>query len=291
MILIFGAGGQVGQELQRTAFAKGVACKALSRLEVDIANAADVARALDETAPTLVVNAAAYTKVDLAETEINAAQRGNEIGPGVIGKACAARETPLIHLSTDYVFDGTKIGPYMESDPLAPLGVYGRTKAAGESAVRDAAPLHIILRTSWVYGEFGNNFLKTMLRLARDRDELRVVADQHGCPTSARDIAVAILRLAPRLETGSDLYGLYHFAGVGATSWHGFASRIVEAQANITGRRPKVTAIATADYPTPARRPANSVLDCSLFVRKFGFGAHHWGEETDAVAQALTGKS
>ncbi|ACK51634.1 dTDP-4-dehydrorhamnose reductase [Methylocella silvestris BL2] len=290
MILIFGAGGQVGQELQRAAFGKGVACRALSHAEVDIADAADVARAFDETRPTLVVNAAAYTKVDLAETEVDAAQRANEIGPGVVGKACAARETPLIHISTDYVFDGTKTGPYVESDPLAPLGVYGRTKAAGEAAARDAAPRHVILRTSWVYGEFGNNFLKTMLRLARDRDELRVVADQHGCPTSTRDIAAAILRIAPRLETSSDLYGLYHFAGVGATNWHGFASRIVEAQANITGRRPTVAAITTADYPTPARRPANSVLDCSLFEKSFGFSAHNWGEETDAVAKALASK-
>lgn len=290
MILIFGAGGQLGQELQRSAAAKALPYRALSHAEVDIADAAAVSRVLNETRPSLVVNAAAYTRVDLAEKETEAARLGNEIGPGVIAVACAAREAPLIHISTDYVFDGAKSGPYVESDPLAPLGVYGRTKAAGEAAVRKAMKRHIILRTSWVYGEFGNNFLKTMLRLARERDELRVVADQLGCPTSTRDIAEAILRIAPSLEGDADLYGVYHFSGAGATSWHGFATRIIEAQAEVTGRRPQVVAIATADYPTPARRPANSVFDCSRFEQTFGFSARNWSEEADAIAKLLAGK-
>lgn len=289
MILIFGAGGQLGQELQRSAAAKALPYRALSHAEVDIADAAAVSRVLNETRPSLVVNAAAYTRVDLAEKETEAARLGNEIGPGVIAVACAAREAPLIHISTDYVFDGAKSGPYVESDPLAPLGVYGRTKAAGEAAVRKAMKRHIILRTSWVYGEFGNNFLKTMLRLARERDELRVVADQLGCPTSTRDIAEAILRIAPSLEGDADLYGVYHFSGAGATSWHGFATRIIEAQAEVTGRRPQVVAIATADYPTPARRPANSVFDCSRFEQTFGFSARDWSEEADAIAKLLAG--
>jgi len=290
VILIFGAGGQLGQELQRSAAAKALPYRALSHAEVDIADAAAVSRVLNETRPSLVVNAAAYTRVDLAEKETEAARLGNEIGPGVIAVACAAREAPLIHISTDYVFDGAKSGPYVESDPLAPLGVYGRTKAAGEAAVRKAMKRHIILRTSWVYGEFGNNFLKTMLRLARERDELRVVADQLGCPTSTRDIAEAILRIAPSLEGDADLYGVYHFSGAGATSWHGFATRIIEAQAEVTGRRPQVVAIATADYPTPARRPANSVFDCSRFEQTFGFSARNWSEEADAIAKLLAGK-
>lgn len=289
MILIFGAGGQLGQELQRSASAKAIPHKGLSHAEVDIADAASVAEALGKMKPTVVINAAAYTKVDLAEKEIEAARLGNEIGPGVIAAACAATQTPLVHISTDYVFDGSKSGPYVESDPIAPLGIYGRTKAAGEAAVRQANRRHIILRTSWVYGEFGNNFLKTMLRLAKERDELRVVADQHGCPTSTRDIAEAILRIAPLLASDSSLYGTYHFAGAGATSWHGFANRIIDAQAPITGRRPNVVAIASADYPTPARRPLNSVLDCSHFERSFGFSAHPWSEETDAIAKLLAG--
>ena len=291
MILIFGAGGQLGLELQRSAAQRAVPFAALSRAEVDITDADAISRALRETRPTLVVNAAAYTKVDLAEIEIDAARLGNEIGPGVIAAACASRQTPLIHISTDYVFDGEKPGAYVESDAIAPLGVYGRTKAAGEAAVRAAAARHIILRTSWVYGEFGNNFLKAILRLAQDRDELRIVADQRGCPTSTRDIADAILRIAPKLDDETDLYGTYHFAGTGATSWHGFASRIIEAQTQITGRHPRVTEITTADYPTVARRPANSVLDCSLFERTFGFRAHDWSKEADAITKRLAGKS
>jgi dTDP-4-dehydrorhamnose reductase len=291
VILIFGAGGQLGRELQRGAAAKSIAYRALSHAEVDIADKEAVSGALDQTRPALVVNAAAYTKVDLAEQECEAARLGNEVGPSVVAAACAARQTPLIHISTDYVFDGAKAGAYVESDAIAPLGVYGRTKAAGEAAVRAAAKHHVILRTSWVYGEFGNNFLKTMLRLAKERDELRVVADQRGCPTSTRDIAEAILRIAPRLQAGDDaqLYGVYHFAGAGATTWHGFATRIIDAQAEITGRRPKVVAIATADYPTPARRPANSLLDCGLFQRTFGFGARAWSDEADVVARLLAG--
>ncbi len=287
MILIFGAGGQLGQELQRTAAQRAIPVAAFSRADADITDASVVSRILDETRPALAVNAAGYTKVDLAESEIEAATLANEIGPGVLAAACASRQTPLIHISTDYVFDGTKHGAYVETDAIAPLGIYGRTKAAGEAAVRAATARHIILRISWVYGEFGGNFLKTVLRLAQDRDELRIVGDQHGCPTSTRDIADAIFRIAPMLSGEPGLWGTYHFAGVGATSWHGFAARIVDAQAPITGRRPAVTAIATADYPTPARRPANSVLDCSLFERRFGFRARNWHEEADAITMRL----
>lgn len=285
MILIFGGGGQLGQELRRTATSKGIPHTALSHADVDISDSASVARALKAARPSVVVNAAAYTKVDLAEKEPEAARLGNEIGPGVIAAACAAAQTPLIHISTDYVFDGSKTGAYIETDPIAPLGVYGATKAAGEEAVRKGSPHHVILRTSWVYGEFGNNFLKTMLRLASERDELRVVGDQRGCPTSTRDIAGAILRIAPRLRP--EVYGLYHFAGAGAASWHDFANRIADAQARFTGRRPKVTSITTADYPTPARRPANSVFDCGKFERTFGFAARPWTEETDAAVESL----
>jgi dTDP-4-dehydrorhamnose reductase len=287
MIIIFGAGGQLGQELRRSAAKRSLTYTALSRAEADITDAAAVSRALVERRPTLVVNAAAYTKVDLAENECDAARAANEIGPGVIAAVCASMRTPLIHISTDYVFDGAKPAAYVESDPIAPASVYGRTKAAGETAVREASPRHIILRTSWVYGEFGHNFVKTILRLAQKQDELRIVADQRGCPTSTRDIAEAILRLAPMLSAETDLYGTYHFAGAGATSWHGFATRVVEAQAEVTGRRPKVTEITTADYPTPVRRPANSVLDCSLFARSFGFHANEWGDEVDAITRRL----
>jgi dTDP-4-dehydrorhamnose reductase len=269
--------------------AGGIALTALPRAQADIADAGAVAAAMARVKPALVVNAAAYTRVDQAETEPEAARRGNEAGPAVLARACADAGVPLVHISTDYVFDGTKAGAYVESDPIAPLGVYGKTKAAGEAAVRDALPAHIILRTAWVYGAFGHNFLKTMLRLARERDELRVVADQRGCPTSTRDIAAAILHIAPRLAAREAAWGTYHFAGAGATTWHGFASRIVAAQAPLTGRKPRVVAITTADYPTPARRPANSELDSSLFARTFDFRAQPWEQETDATVRALAG--
>ena len=237
--------------------------------------------------PSLVVNAASYTKVDLAEKEIEAARQGNEVGPAVLGAACAAAGIPLVHISTDYVFDGTKPSAYVEDDPIAPVNSYGASKAGGERAVRETTPQHVILRSSWIYGEFGNNFLKTMLRLAAERDELRVVADQRGCPTSTPDLANAILTIAPRLTGGDAVWGTYHFTSDGVTTWHGFASRIVAAQAPLTGKSPRVTAITTAEFPTPARRPANSELDCSRFARVFGFRGRPWQQETDTIVRAL----
>lgn len=287
MILLFGGNGQLGQELVRSAGARGMPLKALTRAEADVTDQAAVENAIASNRPALVVNAAAYTKVDLAEREPVAAHLVNEVGAENLGKACASAAIPLIHISTDYVFDGAKRDAYVEGDPIAPIGVYGATKAAGERAVRKALPQHLILRTSWVYGEFGANFLKTMLRLAATRDELRVVADQHGCPTSTRDLADAILRIAPRLVASEPVWGTYHFAGTGVTTWHGFALRIIAAQAPLTGRKPQVTAITTAEFLTPARRPANSELDCSLFAKTFGFRARPWAEETDAVTRAL----
>ena len=285
MILVFGH-GQLGQEFARMASERGMPLRVLARQDADIAERGAVASAIKRERPALVVNAAAYTKVDQAETEIEAARRGNAIGPGVLAQACADAGIPLVHVSTDYVFDGSKNGAYVESDPIAPLGVYGRTKAAGEAAVRAALREHAILRTSWVYGEFGHNFLKTMLRLAATRDELRIVVDQRGCPTSTRDLADAILAIAPRLVARENVFGTYHFAGTGATTWHGFATRIVAAQAPLTGRKPAVTAITTADYPTAARRPANSELDCGLFAQTFGFRGRPWEQEADAIARA-----
>ena len=288
MILVFGGSGQLGQELTRAAAARNVALLALSRTESDIANPAAVDAAMAQHRPALVVNAAAYTKVDLAESEPEAARAGNETGPANLAAACEAAGIPLVHVSTDYVFDGTKPKAYVESDPIAPLGIYGQTKAAGEAAVRKAVR-HVILRTAWVYGEFGNNFLKTMLRLAATRDELRVVADQRGCPTSTRDLAYAILKIAPRLTARDEVWGTYHYAGSGVTTWYDFARRIVATQAPLTGRSPAVHPITTAEYPTPARRPANSELDCHLFERTFGFHGRPWIEETDAITRALVG--
>ncbi|MPZ57859.1 MAG: dTDP-4-dehydrorhamnose reductase [Rhizobiales bacterium] len=287
MILVFGGNGQLGQELAGAAATRDIPLKALARSAADITDPGAIERAFDDVRPSVVVNAAAYTKVDLSEKEVMEAERGNILGPGIVAEACAASGIPLVHMSTDYVFDGQKAEPYVEDDPIAPLGVYGRTKAEGEERVRGALPHHVILRTAWVYGEFGHNFLKTMVRLAQERDELRVVADQRGSPTSTRDLASAILRIAPRLAAGDAVWGTYHFAGSGVTTWHGFAERIVAAQAPLTGRRPRVIPIMTADYPTPARRPANSTFACDRFACVFGFRGRPWSEQTDEIATAV----
>jgi dTDP-4-dehydrorhamnose reductase len=287
VILVFGGTGQLGRELVRAAGARGVMLQAASRAQADIADAAAVAAALKRWQPDLVVNAAAYTDVDGAESHLAEARRANELGPAVVAEACAAAGAALVHISTDYVFDGSKDGAYVESDPLCPLSVYGKTKAAGEEAVRRTHKHHVILRTAWVYSEFGHNFLKTVLRLAETRDELRIVADQLGSPTSAGELAEAILHIAPRLAAEARLSGTYHFTADGVTSWHGFAECIVAAAAPITGREPRVTPITTADYPTPAKRPANSQLDCSLFAQTFGLKPRPWREAVQATARAL----
>jgi len=287
VILVFGGNGQLGRELMRAAAARAVAMRTLSRAEADISDSAAVKAALAQGKPDLVVNAAAYTKVDLAETNVEDARRDNEVGAAVLAGACAVAGVPMVHVSTDYVFDGTTTGAYRESDPVCPVNVYGRTKAAGEDAVRHVLKRHIIMRTEWLYSEFGRNFLKTILRLATTRDELRIVADQHGSPTSAREVAEAILNIAPALLRGQDIWGTYHFTAAGVTSWYGFASRTVAVQAPITGRHPRVVPIPTAEYPTAAKRPANSQLDCRLFAKVFGLSPRHWTEGVDATTRTL----
>jgi len=287
VILVFGSTGQLGQELVGMATRQHLGVAALSRADANITDYAAVARALSAHRPSLVVNAAAYTNVDQAESNRTAAVQANAHGPGVLAQACAEAGTPLLHISTDYVFAGDVPRAYLESDPINPVNAYGSTKAVGEAAVQRAHPQHVILRTSWLYGEFGKNFLKTIIRLAQERDELKIVADQFGSPTSTRDLADAILRIAPRLIMDEDVWGTYHFTGSGVTSWHGFASCIVAAQAPLTGRRPKVTAITTAEFPTPASRPANSALDCSRFERTFSFCGRPWADETVEITRSV----
>ena len=296
MIVVFGGNGQLGQELARAAAQRAIPMATSPEVDVDIANSSAVATILSRIKATLIVNAAAYTNVDLAETNVEEAFRANEFGAAVLARACAAAQLPMVHVSTDYVFDGTKDNAYLETDSVCPINTYGRTKAAGEQAVRGNIKRHVIVRTAWLYSEFAHNFLKTILRLAADRDELRVVADQRGTPTSARELAEAILRIAPRLASQKlasqkQVWGTYHFTAGGVTTWHGFATRIVSAQAPITGRNPRVTAITTADYPLPARRPPNSELDCSSFARVFGFSGQHWTEGVDMTTKALVASS
>lgn len=291
-LLVFGASGQVGRELMALAQARRVEIVGLDHAAADITDGDAVARAVARVEPRMIVNCAAYTAVDRAESEPDAANAINALAPGLLAKAACGAGVPILHLSTDYVFDGAKSGAYRENDAVTPIGVYGQTKAAGESAVR-RAPAHVILRTAWVYGQYGSNFLKTMLRLVGERDRLRVVADQRGCPTATADIAEAILavdRMVCREGVDGpnlDVCGTYHFTGQGETSWYGFAQAVIAAQAPRTGRRPPVDAIATTDYPTPARRPANSVLDSDRFAETFGYRAERWTDRVQQVVDVL----
>lgn len=267
-VLITGARGQVGFELLRLAPA-GFEVTGLGSAELDIADADQVAAAFARYRPQLVINAAAYTAVDRAESEPERAYAVNRDGVAHLAGQAALLGAPLLHLSTDYVFAGDADVPYREVDGVAPTGVYGASKLAGERALAAGCPQHMILRTSWVFGAHGNNFVKTMLRLGREREELGVVADQRGGPTPAAEIARALWQLAERYRAQAELpWGLYHFAGQPACSWHAFAEAIfAEAlELGLLARAPRVRAIATVDYPTPARRPAWSVLDCGKLM-------------------------
>ena len=284
-VLLTGANGQVWWEIARRT--NGLALDALTRADLDIGRRDAVMAAVTAAKPKVVINAGAYTAVDKAESEREAAFAINRDGPGYLAEACAAIGATLIHISTDYVFDGTKHGAYTESDATAPLGVYGASKLAGEAAVRAALPNHVIVRTAWVHGIHGHNFVKTMLRLARERDTMRVVDDQHGCPTFAGDLAEAILAVARRVLAGTvpmDGHGTFHCVGAGETTWCGFARKIVADAAPHLGKQPAVEAIATADYPTPAKRPANSVLDCAKLARVYGVKMRPW---QDGLAEML----
>src|SRR6516162_11807709 len=227
-ILVFGAGGQIGREVCRAAWFPRYTITPLDRKVIDITNGAAVSAVLAREAPDLVINLAAYTAVDRAESEPDLAWAVNCAGAAHIAAVCGENATPLIHLSTDYVFDGRKTGPYREDDAVGPIGVYGSSKEAGERAVRAALAQHVILRTAWVFGAHGANFVKTMLRLAAERSVLRVVADQHGCPTAAADIAAALTLIAGHIERGAVKWGTYHFAGDDAVSWHRFAETIFD---------------------------------------------------------------
>lgn len=275
-LLICGAGGQLGRELAQRA---GAQATALDRTALDITDRAAVQATLQRLRPRVVINAAAHTAVDKAESEPGKALAINRDGAAHLAEACADVNAALLHVSTDYVFDGSKATPYDEEDTPAPQGTYGRSKWQGEQAVRAACPRHLILRVSWLFGAHGGNFVKTMLRLARERPELRVVADQHGGPTPAAAFAADLLQLARRIAGGEELpWGTYHYAGQPAVSWHGFASAIVEEAAaqGLIAVRPPVRPITTADYPTPARRPANSRFDTRRCETRLGLRMPLW---------------
>jgi dTDP-4-dehydrorhamnose reductase len=267
-ILVFGAGGQIGRELVAKAHGRAVG---FARAAADITDEAAVRRAVRDFPPAALVNAAAYTQVDKAESEQDEAFRVNCGGAAVLARAAAEAEVPFIHISTDYVFDGTAGRPYREDDPVAPLGAYGLSKAEGDAAVRQLCPRHLILRTAWVYSPRGNNFVRAVLRLAADRPELRIVDDQIGCPTAAADIAGAILEILLQVDLpGFTAWGTYHYRGADIMSWCGFAKVIFELAAVHGQQTPRLVPIASAGYPTPARRPAYSVLATDKLEATFG---------------------
>jgi dTDP-4-dehydrorhamnose reductase len=289
-LLLTGADGQVGREIQRRALQDDQPIVALNRRGLDITDADAVMQVVRETEPAMIVNAAAYTAVDKAEDEPALAFRVNRDGAANLAQAAGEAGIPLIHLSTDYVFDGTSPRPYLEADPVAPIGVYGHSKWEGEEAVRQRLHHHLIIRVSWVFGVHGNNFVKTMLRLAREREALEVVADQHGGPTYAGHIAALILHLYERaLKQGATSWGTYHFCGSPVTSWHAFAEAIVRTgrQKGILDRSVTVHPITTADYPARARRPANSALDCRKIDAYFGIHPKAWQTGLDDMLARL----
>jgi len=286
-VLLTGGSGQVGNALRRAA-PSGIALVAPGRAELDLGDPAALARVIASRPWAAVVNAAAYTAVDRAESDPVAAWRANALAPAALAAATHEARIPLIHLSTDYVFDGTKPDPYVEDDRVAPLGVYGASKEGGEQAVRTGNPRHIILRTAWVVSPDGANFVKTMLRLGTERSDLRVVADQHGCPTSAADIAGAILAILSRPGEGGDTpWGTYHFVNGGAATWHDLAQAVFDRAARHGLPQPTVTPITTADYPTPARRPANSRLSTGRIERTFGIEPRPWQTAIDEIVDQL----
>lgn len=287
-IAVTGQVGQVVTSLIERA-PEGVTIIALGRPDLDLADSATIAPAIAAAKPDVVVSAAAYTAVDKAESEADLAHAINGAGAGAVAGAAHALGVPVIHISTDYVFDGTKPAPYVESDPVAPLGVYGASKLAGEQAVLAAAPDAVILRTAWVYSPFGANFVKTMLRLAETRDEVGVVADQIGNPTSALDIADAVLAIAVRLHAAPDKAprGIFHMTGGGEGSWADLAEDVFAASAAVGGPSAHVRRITTADYPTPAARPANSRLDCGALASAYDIRLPDWRASTLSVVQRL----
>ncbi len=289
-ILVCGAGGQVGHELVDRAKQYGLEALGMTRDQLDITNADQIADLVTRAKPGLIINAAAYTHVDNAETQREQAYAVNCDGAARLAEAARQASVPLLHISTDYVFSGEARTPYSEADEVAPTGVYGASKLAGEAAIQNAMDQYLILRTSWVYGAHGHNFVKTMLRLGAQRDSLSVVADQFGCPTQAGSIADVLLQLTQRFERdGALAWGLYHYTGRSPCTWFDFAVEVFR-QAEAKGmlpKQPQMSPITTAQYPTPARRPAWSVLDCSKFETTFGIETLDWHDDLSVVLDAL----
>ena len=288
-ILVLGSSGQLAHAL-RLAATPDLMIETVGRPQTDLTDRAAVIAATTAHRPDVVINAAAYTAVDKAESEREAAFLVNATGAGYAAMATAAAGIPLIHVSTDYVFDGNKATPYLETDPTGPVSVYGASKLAGEQQVAGSNPRHVIVRTAWVVSPFGANFVQTMLRLATERDELRVVADQVGSPTSAIDLAAALIAVARQVAAmapGDSRWGVYHATNSGTANWADLAEHALAASARHGGRVVPVRRITTADYPTPAKRPANSRLDGSKLTRNFAVTLPCWQDAVTRCVDAL----
>lgn len=289
--LLFGGGGMLGWEVVEGLSKAGFKVEAPSRQSADIVRPESIRRVLERDLPGVVINCAAYTAVDRAETEREAAFAVNRDGPAHLAAECARFGLPLIHISTDYIFNGQNDRPYKETDPPGPLNAYGLSKWEGEEAIRSALAEHIILRTSWLYGVRGSNFVKTILRAGREREELRVVSDQHGCPTWTRDLAGAIVRVAGLVYAGSGYrgnWGAYHFCGRGITTWYAFTLAILErARQHESLKVQKVHPVPTTEYPTPAARPRWSVLDCRKIEEKLGISPPPWEVSLGGMLEEL----
>jgi dTDP-4-dehydrorhamnose reductase len=287
-ILVTGGSGQVGGAILRLA-GPDAEIVAPGRDQLDLTDARALAAMIATRPWAAVVNCAAYTAVDKAESDVVQAWRVNALAPAALAAASAQAGIPILHVSTDYVFSGAKSEPYVEEDAVAPLGVYGASKLGGELAVRTANPRHLILRTAWVVSATGQNFVKTMLRLGAERPQLRVVADQHGCPTSADDIARAILAILARLGAERDQgpYGTYHFVNAGDATWYDLAAHVFGRAATHGRTPPSVQPIATTDYPAPAARPANSRLATHKIMRDFGISPRDWHAAIDEIVDRL----
>jgi dTDP-4-dehydrorhamnose reductase len=291
--LLLGGAGQVGTEIRALAASSAVEVFAPERSAFDLTDPAAITRIVGAGPWSAAINAAAYTDVDRAEGEEAVAFAVNADAASRLADATARHAIPLIHISTDYVFDGRKNVPYVEQDKVGPLNVYGRSKLAGERGVCAANPRHFVLRTSWVYSPYGKNFVKTVLHLADERDQLTIVADQRGCPTAACDIATACLTIAMRCAIGPDRvpYGVYHYAGAGEASWYEFATAIIDLAGDRLAKAPEIVPIRTIDYPTPAVRPADTRLNCAAIERQFGVKLRAWRQPlADTIDRLLTNK-
>lgn len=289
-VLVVGCNGMLGQDLMLRLGRSQYHAVGLDIPAIDITDGKDLQSKVERLAPALVINCAAYTAVDRAESEAELAFSVNRDGSANLAKVCSRQGAVLVHISTDYVFDGNHRAPYRETDPANPLGVYGQSKWEGEEAVRREVAEHLIVRTAWLFGARGQNFVKTILRLSRERDEVRVVADQFGCPTWTGDLADALVTMTNQIgqKRTPIQWGTYHFCGSGKTTWHGFAEVIVaEGRQRERLRVKRVIPITTAEYPTPAARPAWSVLDCGKIERNFGIVANKWQDGLSAMMSEL----